>query len=141
MRRPGTLAGAGEGMDAAYYLIHLMGRGSSSDFAREEAEAAHAFAGMARSEGVGRVVYLGGLGENPSSQHLRSRERTAQILREEGPPLLGLITPVDTAVARPLVEGLTTTTVVTDPSGAALFGLDPVKFDEALRRAMAEDDA
>jgi uncharacterized protein YbjT (DUF2867 family) len=246
VRRPGTLAGAGEGMDAAYYLIHLMGRGSSSDFAREEAEAAHAFARMARSEGIRRIIYLGGLGDNPSSEHLRSRDRTAQILREVGPPLtyfraamvvgarsesyrtlrylvqrlpamiapawlatptqpiaiddvvayltralsmdetagrevqiggpdvlsygemldqmaralgkrprpklavpfltpwlsslwLGLITPVDTAVARPLVEGLTTTTVVTDPSGAALFGLEPASFAEALRRALAED--
>ncbi len=35
---------------------------------------------------------------------------------------LGLVTPVDTNVARPLVEGLTTETIVTDPSGAEPFG-------------------
>ncbi len=52
---------------------------------------------------------------------------------------LGLVTPVDTNVARPLVEGLTTTTVVTDPSGAAPFGIAPAPFDEALRRAFAEE--
>ncbi|MDX6690606.1 MAG: hypothetical protein QOG15_2063, partial [Solirubrobacteraceae bacterium] len=34
---------------------------------------------------------------------------------------IGLVTPVDTQVARPLVEGLSTETVVTDPTGAALF--------------------
>ena len=36
---------------------------------------------------------------------------------------LGLVTPVDVKVARPLVEGLTTATVVTDPSGAEPFGI------------------
>jgi hypothetical protein len=30
-------------------------------------------------------------------------------------------------------------TVVTDPSGAALFDVQPIGFDEALRRAVAED--
>jgi uncharacterized protein YbjT (DUF2867 family) len=52
---------------------------------------------------------------------------------------LGLVTPVDTKVARPLVEGLTTRTVVTDPSGAAPFGLSPLPFDETLRRALREE--
>jgi uncharacterized protein YbjT (DUF2867 family) len=52
---------------------------------------------------------------------------------------IGLVTPVDAGVARPLVEGLATETVVTDPSGAALFGVEPVGFDETLRRALAED--
>ncbi|HEX5713182.1 MAG TPA: NAD(P)H-binding protein [Solirubrobacterales bacterium] len=52
---------------------------------------------------------------------------------------LGLVTPVDTNVARPLVEGLTTETVVTDPSGAAPFGIEPDSFDETLRRAYAEE--
>ena len=49
------------------------------------------------------------------------------------------MTPVDTNVARPLVEGLTTETVVTDPSGAEPFGISPESFDEALRRAWAEE--
>jgi uncharacterized protein YbjT (DUF2867 family) len=52
---------------------------------------------------------------------------------------IGLVTPVDAGVARPLVEGLAVPTVVTDPSGAALFDVTPVSFDEALRRAVAED--
>jgi uncharacterized protein YbjT (DUF2867 family) len=53
---------------------------------------------------------------------------------------IGLVTPVDAGVARPLVEGLAVPTVVTDPSGAELFdALQPIGFDEALRRAVAED--
>ena len=34
---------------------------------------------------------------------------------------IGLVTPVDAAIARPLIEGLSTPTTVTDPSGAAPF--------------------
>jgi uncharacterized protein YbjT (DUF2867 family) len=52
---------------------------------------------------------------------------------------IGLVTPVDAGVARPLVEGLSTETVVTDTSGAALFDLAPMSFVEALRRARAEE--
>ena len=53
---------------------------------------------------------------------------------------IGLVTPVDSGVARPLIEGLSTETVVTDPSGAALFDVDPIDFDETLRRALSEDE-
>jgi uncharacterized protein YbjT (DUF2867 family) len=244
--RPETLRGAGDGVDAAYYLVHAMGRGGSRDFAPRERAGAQAFARMAREEGVERVVYLGGLGDRPSSAHLRSRHATAEILRDEGPPLtyfragmvvgpesesyrtlrylvqrlpamiapawlnnptqpiaiddaltnqaaalrieasagreiqiggpdvlaygemldrmaavlgvrprpripvplltpwlsslwIGLVTPVDAGVARPLVEGLAIPTVVGDPSGMQLFDIRPVDFDEALRRAVAAD--
>jgi uncharacterized protein YbjT (DUF2867 family) len=191
-------------------------------------------------------VYLGGLGDRPSSRHLRSRHRTALTLRDQGPPLtylragmvvgagsesyrtlrylvqrlpamiapawlqnatqpvaiddtlsylagagalepakgaevqiggpdvlsyaemldrmavvlglprrpripvplltpwlsslwIGLVTPVDAGVARPLVEGLATPTVVSDPSGMRMFDVHPIGFDDALRRAVAED--
>ena len=53
---------------------------------------------------------------------------------------LGLVTPVDTKVARPLVEGLRTKTVVADPSGATPFGIEPEGFDETLRRALEEEE-
>jgi uncharacterized protein YbjT (DUF2867 family) len=244
--RAETLAGAGAGVDVAYYLVHGMGRGGEGDFAERERESARNFARMALDEGVARVIYLGGLGDEPGSKHLRSRHETAVTLRREGPPLtyfragmvvgarsegyrtlrylvqrlpamiapawlktptqpigiddavaylaaapnvaesaarevqiggpdvlaygemldrmavalgrrprpkvpvplltpwlsslwIGLVTPVDAGVARPLVEGLSTETVVTDRSGAELFDIDPVGFDETLRRALAED--
>ncbi|HEX2161828.1 MAG TPA: NAD(P)H-binding protein [Thermoleophilaceae bacterium] len=245
--RAETLRGAGTGADVAYYLVHGMGRGGGKgDFPERERAAALNFARMARAEGVERVIYLGGLGDQPGSEHLRSRHETALTLRREGPPVtyfrasmvvgalsegyrtlrylverlpamiapawlktptqpigiddavaylaaapqvpesrgreiqiggpdvlpygemldrmamalgrrprpkipfplltpwlsslwIGLVTPVDAGIARPLVEGLATETVVTDPSGAALFEIDPVGFDETLRRALAED--
>lgn len=244
---PDTLRGAGRDVDVAYYLVHSMGRGDG-DFESSERAAAHGFAGMAREEGVGRVVYLGGLGKNPGSKHLRSRHETAEILGEEGPPLtyfraamvigaasesyrtlrhlverlpvmiapawlrtrtqpiaiddvvsylrsapavtvstgreveiggpdvvsygellermarvlgrrprpmlpvpllspklsslwIGLVTPVDAGVARPLVEGLSTETVVTDPGPAQEFEVDPLGTDDALARALADERA
>ena len=54
---------------------------------------------------------------------------------------IGLVTPVDAGVARPLVEGLSTETVVTDPSGAAAFDIEPVGIDEALRRALEDEQS
>ena len=47
---------------------------------------------------------------------------------------IGLVTPVDADVARPLIEGLSTETVVTDRYGAALFDVDPAPFAETVRR-------
>ena len=47
---------------------------------------------------------------------------------------IGLVTPVDTNVARPLVEGLKTATVVTDPSGADPFGIAPAPFRRDLAK-------
>jgi uncharacterized protein YbjT (DUF2867 family) len=52
---------------------------------------------------------------------------------------IGLVTPVDAGVARPLIEGLASPTVVDDPGPASRFELRPIHFDEALRRAVAED--
>jgi uncharacterized protein YbjT (DUF2867 family) len=239
-----SLQGMGEGIDVAYFLIHAMAGGSG--FEEREREGALNFARMAKREGVERIVYLGGLGDESVSKHLRSRHETAMALAEEGPPLtyfraamvvgaesesyntlrhlvkrlpvmiapswlriatqpiaiddvveylrrapevpeslgaeveiggpdvlsygdmldhmasamglrprprlpvpfitpwlsalwLGLVTPVDTNVARPLVEGLTTETIVTDPSGAEPFAIKTLSFDEALRRALAEE--
>ncbi|HSD22916.1 MAG TPA: NAD(P)H-binding protein [Solirubrobacterales bacterium] len=241
-----SLRGAGDGVEIAYYLVHSMGRGGEGDFEEREERAARNFAEMAKREGVDRVVYLGGLGDEPRSKHLRSRQRTAEILRELGPPLtyfraamvvgarsesyrtlrflvqrlpamiapswlatptqpiavddvvaylrrapdvaesegrevqiggpnvlsygemldrmayalgthprpklpvplltpwlsslwIGLVTPVDAEIARPLIEGLSTPTTVTDPSGAAAFEIEPVPFSEALARALEED--
>ncbi len=83
-----SLRGAGEGVDTAYYLVHSMGRGSDREgFAERERHAAENFARMARDEGVERVVYLGGLGDE-RSDHLKSRAATAETLAEHGPPLV-----------------------------------------------------
>ena len=48
---------------------------------------------------------------------------------------IGLVTPVDAGVARPLIEGLATETVVSDPSGMELF---PTVNRTPLSRALQE---
>jgi uncharacterized protein YbjT (DUF2867 family) len=245
--RPDSLSGAGRGVDVAYYLVHSMGRGNDgSDFAERERQAAQGFARVAKQEEIARVIYLGGLGDNPGSKHLRSRHETAKQLEAHGPPLtyfragmivgsgsesyrtlrylverlpamiapawlstktqpigiddvlsylsqapqveasagrelqiggpdvltygemldvmavalgkrprpkipvpfvtpwlsslwIGLVTPVDAGVARPLIEGLSTETVVTDDSARRLFDIQPAPFEATLRQALAED--
>ena len=248
MLDPSSLSAIGEGYTTAYYLVHSMGRGGDSDYEQRDASAASNFARFARAAGIERVVYLGGLGDRPGSQHLRSRLRVGEILRDEGPSLtwfragmvvgagsesyrtlrslverlpvmlapswlstptqaigisdvlryliqapripqtrsreiqigsaeiltygemldemadalglsrrpripvplltpwlsshwIGLITPVDAGVARPLIEGLSTDTTVTDPSGMELFDFQPRSFAQALREAIAEEES
>ena len=48
---------------------------------RRDREAAVNFGEAARDAGVERVVYLGGLGAEASSEHLRSRHEVAELLR------------------------------------------------------------
>jgi uncharacterized protein YbjT (DUF2867 family) len=239
-----SLDGLGREIDVAYYLIHAMAGGDG--FQEREQQGARNFAQMAAREGIKRIVYLGGLGDQSVSKHLLSRHETALTLARHGPALtyfraamvvgadsesyrtlrylvqrlpvmiapawlrtktqpigiddvieylsrapevpesigrevqiggpdvlsygemldrmarvmgkrprvmvpvplitpwlsslwIGLVTPVDANVARPLVEGLKTATVVDDPSGAKPFEITPARFDEALRRALAEE--
>ena len=50
---------------------------------------------------------------------------------------IGLVTPVDAGVARPLIEGLSVETVVTDPTGMALFPeVTTTPLPDALRAAV-----
>jgi uncharacterized protein YbjT (DUF2867 family) len=79
------LAAALDGCRTAYYLIHSMGRGADAGFARRDREAAVNFGEAARDAGVERVIYLGGLGDDTSSEHLRSRHEVATLLRERAP--------------------------------------------------------
>jgi uncharacterized protein YbjT (DUF2867 family) len=52
---------------------------------------------------------------------------------------IGLVTPVDAGVAKPLIEGLSTETVVEDPSGMEVLGSRPATpLQEALRKAAAQ---
>ena len=89
-------AAEGTGLDAAvggaqvvYYLVHSLG---SSDFERQDRVAAENVARAAAREGVGQIVYLGGLGAegDAASPHLRSRRDTGVALASEGVPVTTL---------------------------------------------------
>jgi uncharacterized protein YbjT (DUF2867 family) len=103
-------------------------------------------------ESAGREIEIGGPDILPYGEMLdRMAEALGRRRRPKLPvPLLtprlsslwiGLVTPVDAGVARPLIEGLSTETTVTDSSGAALFALTPLTFEQALQRAVADDRA
>jgi uncharacterized protein YbjT (DUF2867 family) len=85
--RPAGLAGALAGVDVAYYFIHSMAGGTG--FHERDVAAARGFARAAAEAGVGRIVYLGGLGDPEAeiSDHLRSRQDTGEALREAGVPV------------------------------------------------------
>jgi uncharacterized protein YbjT (DUF2867 family) len=88
--RSATLRPALEGVTAAYYLVHSMEPAAAGGFRERDAEGARAFGEAALAEGVQRVIYLGGLGDDQGelSEHLESRHETGRILAEAGPPLL-----------------------------------------------------
>jgi uncharacterized protein YbjT (DUF2867 family) len=78
-----SLEQAMRGVDTAFYLVHAMA--SRSDFQDEERRGALNFAHAARTAGVRRIVYLGGLGTaSDLSPHLASRQDVGRILRESG---------------------------------------------------------
>ncbi len=81
---PKSLAAAFDGVDVVYYLVHSMGH--ASDFEAEEARAARNVVAAAKSAGVRRLVYLGGLHPTGTnlSPHLRSRTKVGDILIESG---------------------------------------------------------
>ena len=81
---PSSLAGAVQGCDAAYYLVHSL---ASTDFADRDRDGARAFGDAAKAAGVGQVIYLGGLGDEDDnlSEHLASRREVEEILRERVP--------------------------------------------------------
>jgi uncharacterized protein YbjT (DUF2867 family) len=87
---PDTLAPALQGCDIAYYLIHSMGGADS--FQDADRIAAHNFAAAAAAAGVGRIVYLGGLGDEDDrlSAHLGSRHEVGRALASGPVPVTEL---------------------------------------------------
>src|ERR1700722_6638617 len=82
---PASLKQAMQGVQTAYYLVHLMS--GSKDFEKDDRQAATIFAQAAKKAGARRIIYLGGLGDDADptlSPHLRSRHDVGRILRESG---------------------------------------------------------
>lgn len=77
-----------ESCDAAFYLVHSMNSAGGA-YADHDRTLALTFARAARNAGVGRIIYLGGLGETgPAlSEHLASRREVEAALASTGVPV------------------------------------------------------
>jgi uncharacterized protein YbjT (DUF2867 family) len=103
---------------------------------------------LALPEAVGRVFEVGG---PEVLQYATMLRRVAAI---QGRPLpivpvplltprlsslwLTLVTDVDTATGRALVDSMTNEVIVRDPSIRDLIPFDPMSYDDAVRKALAE---
>lgn len=91
---PTTLLPALAGASAAYYLVHSMQKApaGAGDFHARDLRAARTFGQVAAAAQVGRILYLGGLGDPAAdlSRHLRSRQETGDALRAAGVPVTEL---------------------------------------------------
>jgi len=77
-------------IDAAYYLIHSMSD-ISSKFEEMEARTARNFVEMVDDTSARQIIYLGGItNEKVLSDHLASRKKVDEILREARPPVTSL---------------------------------------------------
>ncbi len=77
-----AIAGALEGAEAAYYLVHSLAVGGG--FRELDLRLATTFGRAAAQAGVGRIVYVGALGDAPSSAHLASRQEVGAALAAAG---------------------------------------------------------
>ncbi|MEO8658909.1 MAG: SDR family oxidoreductase [Bryobacteraceae bacterium] len=73
------------GCAAAFYLVHSM-TSSGAGYAEDDRHLASQFAIAAQKAGVGRIIYLGGLGETGPdlSEHLSSRREVEAALASTG---------------------------------------------------------
>ncbi len=83
-----STADALAGCTAAFYLVHSM-MSANREYAERDLHLAHTFAQAARTAGVNRIVYLGGLGETGPglSEHLSSRRDVEAALASAGVPV------------------------------------------------------
>jgi uncharacterized protein YbjT (DUF2867 family) len=76
------------GVDVAYYLVHSMAAGG--DFRDIDLRLATTFGRAAVGAGVGRIVYVGALGDAPGSAHLASRQEVGSALGAAGSAVVEL---------------------------------------------------
>jgi uncharacterized protein YbjT (DUF2867 family) len=85
--RPETLPSAMAGVWAVYYFIHSLS--DTANYRERDIAVARSFSQAAKTAGVERIIYLGGLGDPAAhlSDHLRSRQETGAALAESGVPV------------------------------------------------------
>ena len=84
----GATANALAGVEVAYYLVHSMAAGGG--FREVDLRLATTFGRAAAQAGVGRIIYVGALGDAPSSAHLASRHEVGSALAAAGVAVIEL---------------------------------------------------
>jgi len=82
-----ALRSALAGCEIAFYLVHSL---SSEDFRARDRQLAAGFGRVASAVGIRRIVYLGGLGHDPESEHLVSRQEVGIALASGDVPVVEL---------------------------------------------------
>jgi uncharacterized protein YbjT (DUF2867 family) len=82
-----SLHSALAGCEVAFYLVHSL---SAEDFRARDRQLAEGFGRAAAGVGVRRIVYLGGLGHDPESEHLASRQEVGTALASGDVPVVEL---------------------------------------------------
>ena len=75
------------GCEIAFYLVHSLG---GEDFRARDRQLAAGFARVASAAGLRRIIYLGGLGHDPESEHLVSRQEVGSALASSDVPVVEL---------------------------------------------------
>ena len=75
------------GCESGFYLVHSLG---DRNFRAHDRRLAEGFGRAAAAAGVQRIVYLGGLGQDPKSEHLASRQEVGTALGAGGVPVVEL---------------------------------------------------
>lgn len=135
-----SLAAALKGVDAAYYLVHSLAQ--DSGFELTDRRAAENFAAAARSAGLGRIIYLGGLAESESglSAHLRSRHEVGEILRSSGIQVIEFRASViigSGSLSFEMIRALTERLPVMITPRWVSIKTQPIAIDEALQYLIA----
>lgn len=91
--------------------------------------------------GADRVSYGGIMAAYARRRGLKRRMLRIPVLTPRLSSLwLGLVTPIYARVGTKLIESIRHPTVVLNPDAAGLFGIVPVGIDEAIARALDEED-
>ncbi len=103
-----------------------------------------------KPESTGRVIEIGGREILTYEEMFRSYAKVRGLKRliinvpVLSPRLsslwVGLVTPISTTIARPLIEGLDNEVVVTDDAARTLFDVEPLTYEMAVRRALRRFD-
>ncbi|MDN5858713.1 MAG: SDR family oxidoreductase [Pseudonocardia sp.] len=135
-------ADACRGVDAVFYLVHMMDATGRAEFRRRDLEAATTLARAAAGAGVGRIVYLGGLqpGGGANSAHLASRHEVGEAFLASGVPTAVLQAGIvigSGSASYEMLRHLASSSPVLPLPAEAYHTIQPIAIDDVLYHLLA----